>query len=126
MKTVTTLIVLLIVTSLTFALDNKNRITDNQAEFRISGMTCAGCAAKVEKAIRRDEIVSDVQVDWENGLAVVNFMEEMNPDEYNKFFSRIKVAGFTLEHITDSNGETWSLKMTCCGAQVCKLNDDFE
>jgi len=41
--------------------------------FEVAGMTCGGCAARVERAIREIEGVSEVSVEVARGRAVVTF-----------------------------------------------------
>lgn len=41
--------------------------------FDVTGMTCGGCAGRVERAIRELEGVSAVRVDLARGQAVVTF-----------------------------------------------------
>lgn len=41
--------------------------------FEVAGMTCGGCAARVERAIRELQGVSEVRVEVARGRAVVTF-----------------------------------------------------
>ena len=44
-----------------------------EARLRISGMRCAGCAARIEKALRDVRGVIDANVDLGSGLAIVRY-----------------------------------------------------
>ncbi len=46
--------------------------TMNQIRFRIDGMDCASCAAKIDTAVRRLPGVTDVSVSVTNGAMTVN------------------------------------------------------
>lgn len=45
----------------------------NTVNFEVSGMTCGGCARRVERAMRGLDGVSDVGIDVARGQAVVTF-----------------------------------------------------
>src|SRR2546421_1732726 len=43
---------------------------------RVKGMTCGGCAASVEKALKSTDGVTDVRVSFEKGKAVVKYDDQ--------------------------------------------------
>lgn len=43
---------------------------------RVKGMTCGGCATRVEKALRSTEGVQDVHVSFERGRAIIKYDEQ--------------------------------------------------
>jgi copper chaperone CopZ len=123
MKTVFSLFVLLVAAVQLFAASDKEKKAATKFELKISGMTCADCAANVEKAIRNDKNVADVQVDWKKGVALVGFREKIEGNACLPLFAELKKAGYTLEEIKDEAGAAWSVGMTCCGPQVYKKSD---
>jgi copper chaperone CopZ len=123
MKTILSIIVLLVAAVLLFAAGDKEKKAATKLELKISGMTCAGCAANVEKAVRNDKNVAGVQVDWKKGVALVGFKERIDGNACLPLFAELKKAGYTLEEIKDEAGAAWSVGITCCGPQVYKKSD---
>jgi len=123
MKTIFSLSILLLSVSLLIAGGDKEKKSATKLELKISGMTCAGCAAHVDKTIRQDKGVADAQVDWKKGTAVVTFKEKIEGTACLPLFAELKKAGYTLEEIKDESGARWSMKVTCCGPSVCKISD---
>jgi len=123
MKIIISIFVLLIAASLLFAAGDKEKKSATKLELKISGMTCADCASHVEKAIRRDKNVAETQVNWKEGLAVVQFKEKVEANASLPLFAELKKAGYTLEEIKDESGARWSIKMSCCGPSVCKIGE---
>jgi len=107
MKTIISIFVLLVAASLLFAAGDQEKKPATKLELKISGMTCADCAARVEKAIRQDKNVDDVKVDWKEGLAVVYFKEKIEGMICLPISSELKNAGYTLTEIKDENGVNW-------------------
>jgi len=59
---------------------------------RISGMTCGGCAASVEKALRTVAGVESVKVDLHSGMAEVRTEgQAINPAE---LIAAVTIAGY--------------------------------
>ena len=67
MKTIISIFVVLVAVGLLIAAGDKEKKPTTKLELKISGMTCAGCATPVEKAIRSDNNVADVQANWNGG-----------------------------------------------------------
>ena len=63
--------------------------------FVISGMHCAGCAAAVERAVKKFPEVSDVYVNFASGR--LNFVSEKDHPADEEIISAIKKAGFKAE-----------------------------
>jgi copper chaperone CopZ len=47
-----------------------------QCAFKVSGMTCGGCAGMVEQGLRKVEGVQDAKVDWKSGDVKVKYDEK--------------------------------------------------
>ncbi len=47
-----------------------------QCAFKVSGMTCGGCAGMVEQGLRKVEGVKDAKVDWKSGDVKVKYDEK--------------------------------------------------
>jgi copper chaperone len=58
---------------------------------RVKGMTCGGCAASVEKALKSTDGVTDVKVSFEKGKAVVKYNDQ-------------KVTVARLREVVDNTG----------------------
>jgi cation transport ATPase len=66
----------------------------DQVEFTVSGMTCGSCAARVEKALARQEGVERVAVNLATERAVVAFdPERLGPDD---LVAAVVKAGYGL------------------------------
>ncbi len=98
------------------------KLSEN-VELKISGMTCSGCSAKVEKILSQEKKVSAVNVDWKKGIAKVTFKKKSGQDEIKKMSSRLAKAGFRLTEFKDQQGESWTLTRGCCGGTVCQKKD---
>ncbi|MEZ5064677.1 MAG: heavy metal-associated domain-containing protein [bacterium] len=72
-------------------------------QLTVSGMTCGGCAAKVEGAVKAMENVAGVWVDWEHGTATVTSQAEMNGEEIAK---AISATGFEAHLVAPEKAET--------------------
>ncbi|MCA9751901.1 MAG: cation transporter [Gemmatimonadetes bacterium] len=72
-------------------------------QLTVSGMTCGGCAAKVEGAVKSMENVAGVWVDWEHGTATVTSQAEMNGEEIAK---AISATGFEAHLVAPEKAET--------------------
>lgn len=123
MKTIISIIALLVAAVLLFAAGDKEKKAATKLELKIIGMTCAACAANVEKAIRNDKNVVDVQVDWKKGVALVGFKENIEGNACLPLLAELKKAGYTLEEIKDEAGVAWSVGTTCCGPQIYRKSD---
>lgn len=55
---------------------------EKQAELKIEGMTCGGCALSVKSVVKKIDGVRDATVDWKKGRAVVTFdPERVTPEQ---------------------------------------------
>lgn len=63
--------------------------------FKVSGMTCAGCAANVEKALRSVAGVAEVSVNAATGKAICKF--DPHQATVNALTAAVKKAGYGLE-----------------------------
>ncbi|MGE6538080.1 heavy metal translocating P-type ATPase [Bacillus luti] len=74
-------------------------IVSDKAEFTVSGMTCAACANRVEKRLKKLEGVNGATVNFALESATVDF----NPDEINvnEMKSAITKLGYKLEVKSD-------------------------
>jgi copper chaperone CopZ len=74
---------------------NENVVTSdmNQAVFTIEGMTCEGCAAIAEQAIRNVPGVLAVEVDYQSKRAVVG-TDACCPVPVDEILSALKKAGY--------------------------------
>jgi len=59
-------------------------------EIGVRGMTCDGCAAKLERALRSESGVTDVDVQFASGKAVIH-----GTAETDRLRAAIERAGFT-------------------------------
>ncbi|WP_156962538.1 heavy metal translocating P-type ATPase [Salinisphaera hydrothermalis] len=66
--------------------------------YRISGMDCAGCAAKIDSAVRRVAGVHDVQVSVPNRRLSVQHAPDMAPAPLEK---RVRALGYGVERELD-------------------------
>jgi len=67
---------------------------DNKSQtivLRISGMSCGGCAATVEKALRSVAGVESVKIDLQSGMAEVRANQAINPAE---LIAAVTIAGY--------------------------------
>ena len=66
----------------------------------VKGMTCAACAASVEKAITGDSNVKNVQVNFATNTAQLILQEEAN---LNNLAKLVKARGYELVISSDAN-----------------------
>jgi len=62
---------------------------------RVKGMTCNGCAASVEKALKSTEGVASVRVSFERGRAVIKYDDQKVP--VDKLREVVQSTGFFCE-----------------------------
>ncbi|KOS25530.1 ATPase P [Bacillus anthracis] len=79
-------------------------IVSDKAEFTVSGMTCAACANRIEKRLKKVEGVNEAKVNFALESATVDF----NPDEINvnEMKSAITKLGYKLEVKSDEQDES--------------------
>lgn len=97
--------------------------------FLISGMTCAGCAANIEKKLRELAGVSRVAVNFASGKAYIDYEEGMVSDDQIR--SLISGLGYEAEPEEERTEESISLRikgMTCvnCAATIEKVISSLE
>jgi copper chaperone CopZ len=68
----------------------------HQIVLQIKGMSCEGCAATVQQALRKVPGVSQVQVDYEHSEAVVNF-DPCCPAKPETLIQAVQEAGYTAQ-----------------------------
>jgi copper chaperone CopZ len=70
--------------------------------YQVSGMTCGGCAAKVEKAAMAvdEKDIAACIVDYKAGTAVVTAREEMDTEQIAK---AISATGFPAELVVEDD-----------------------
>ncbi len=68
-----------------------------QCAFKVSGMTCGGCAGMVEQGLRKVEGVKEAKVDWKSGDVKVKYDEKTTtPEKIVAAFNK-KNPGFRAE-----------------------------
>lgn len=68
-----------------------------QCAFKVSGMTCGGCAGMVEQGLRKVEGVQDAKVDWKSGDVKVKYDEKTTtPKKIVAVFNK-QYPGFRAE-----------------------------
>jgi copper ion binding protein len=65
-----------------------------KVEIKISGMSCAHCAARVEKSLKSVEGVEEAQVDLEKGKATIEY--DSNQVELSKLEDAVEEAGYSV------------------------------
>ena len=58
---------------------------------RIEGMTCDGCSQSIERALAREDGVSEARVSWQEGLAELTYDMALTDEERvlsNRIFKR--------------------------------------
>ena len=65
-----------------------------KTEIKVSGMSCAHCVARVEKALKDVDGVKEVKVDLETGTATVKYNSKKV--EPSKLEEAIKEAGYDV------------------------------
>lgn len=73
-------------------------MAENRIELKISGMTCGGCVATVERALKGVDGVEDVMVDLDKGAASVEIgSSEIGSD---RLILAVKLAGYDAQLIS--------------------------
>ena len=72
--------------------------------FKIAGLTCTDCAARVRAIVSRVEGVDDCQVDYVTGTLTVSFVEPTLATE--KIARAVSAAGYTLVTEDTDKGES--------------------
>lgn len=62
---------------------------------KVQGMTCGGCATRVEEALKSTEGVQEVQVSFEHGRAVIKYDDQKVTPE--KLREVIQNTGFSCD-----------------------------
>ncbi len=63
--------------------------------FKISGMSCNGCAASIGRAVSRLQGVSNAEASFPNGSATIEFDEKLIPKQ--KIVDTIENLGYKVE-----------------------------
>lgn len=73
------------------------RLQVTQCALKVSGMTCGGCAAMVEKSLRKLKGVTTAKVDYKTGEAQVQFdSKKTTPEKIVAAFNQAN-SGFRVE-----------------------------
>ena len=68
-----------------------------QCAFKVSGMTCGGCAGMVEQGLLKVEGVKEAKVDWKSGDVKVKYdPKKATPEKITASFNK-KNPGFRAE-----------------------------
>jgi len=69
--------------------------TDTTANFKVTGMVCDACTAKIEKALTKTDGVKSVKLDVDSSTATVAFDDaKVKPEQLIKVFEK---QGFKAE-----------------------------
>ena len=93
-------------------------------EFKISGMTCASCSARVEKVVNKMDGVDNAVVNLATEKMIVNFDEDKVTS--NDIEEKVKKAGYEAKELENKNiiNENYKISgMTCasCSSRVEKI-----
>ena len=77
MKKLSFILILLLATSVAFAVQDSKEVKVEKTFISVSGMTCMGCRGSVEKALRKAVGVTKAEVSLKKKMAYVEF----NPKE---------------------------------------------
>ena len=66
-----------------------------KVEYKVTGMTCGGCAASVERVLRRNQGVKDVKVEHLDNRVFVTYDEAQVKDDV--LLDKINRLGFKAE-----------------------------
>jgi len=69
------------------------------AKVRVDGLACPFCAYGLEKKLKAVEGVTGLEIDLDEGLAIVHFAEDARVDE-DVLAEKVREAGFTPRGIT--------------------------
>ncbi len=78
-------------------------MTNSKVSFKISGMHCASCAVKIEKAIRKSDGVEDAKVNYASEKAYITYDSKKTNEE--KIKQIIKETGYMPVDIKDEAKE---------------------
>lgn len=84
--------------------EKKIAVSVNSLRFRVEGMDCASCAAKIDTAVRRVSGVEDVSVSVTNGAMTVNHDGSAEPDV---IAAKVSALGYkaNVEAATDKSAK---------------------
>ncbi len=92
-------------------------VASRRVELPVTGMTCANCAASIEKALsRKAEGVLDTTVNFATETAVVDYIPTVV--DLEEIVSVIKRAGYTAYIPDDSKGDPEDYEMAARSAEV--------
>ena len=61
-----------------------------KVEYKVTGMTCGGCAASITRVLTRNKAISDVEVEqWENKVFVTYDQDKMNDKDIMNLIERL-------------------------------------
>ncbi|OPF52780.1 copper-translocating P-type ATPase [Clostridium baratii] len=98
--------------------------------FKISGMTCASCAVRIEKVLNKTEGIDNATVNLATEKATVSYdKSSISPEE---IIEKVRKAGYDAEEIKESNNLSYAhfkIKgMTCasCASRIEKVVSKLE
>ena len=83
-----------------------------RTRYKVDGMDCAGCAAKIEGAVRRVKGVEDVSVSVTTRSMSVSHGADADLDKLEK---RVRALGYGTERLADGDGLPEASGAACCG-----------
>ena len=73
-------------------METKSNLNENQEiTLDLFGMTCANCALRIEKGLRKVTGVEDARVNFARETAYVRFDKQVKPEE---LFSKVESLGY--------------------------------
>lgn len=79
---------------------------DSIIKFRLEGMHCSACSARIEKVISKMPEVEKVSVSLASGMAVIRLRENVSKEERSRLIEsmagKIENLGFRVFHIDNS------------------------
>ncbi|SHK22443.1 heavy metal translocating P-type ATPase [Alicyclobacillus tolerans] len=79
----------------------KEKVLTRKSEFKIEGMTCAACAARIEKVLGRANGVTQVSVNLASEKGKVEYLSHLIDEK--EILSKIEKAGYTAIPIQELN-----------------------
>ncbi len=80
-------------------------MTEESKTYRISGMTCASCVSRVEKAITSVEGVAGAGINLATERATVTTRESAGPKVEDQIRTAVEKAGYKLENAEETNAD---------------------
>ena len=82
-------------------METKSNLNENQEiTLDLFGMTCANCALRIEKGLRKVTGVEDARVNFARETAYVRFDKQVKPEE---LFSKVESLGYKASEHSEAN-----------------------